>query len=111
MSKLGVLLPKAKSFPDGGKPLLLITKGPGKGTDLAAVTGSTPQLIGKNASKKLWFNDEIKNHMLSPKSKQKEGVPMRTDFSPTRKELFKGYLNRVCYMKNFVKSCDDDFSS
>ena len=49
--------------------------------------------------------------MLSPKSKQKEGVQMRTDFSPTRKELFKGYLNRVCYMKNFVKSCDDDFSS
>ena len=67
-------------------------KGPGKGSDLATVTGSTPQLIGRNACKQLWYTEEIKEHMLSPKSKQKEGVMQRTDFSPVRKKLFKGKL-------------------
>ena len=90
MSKLGVLLPVAKSFPERDEALLLITKGPGEGTNLATTGGATPQLVGRNACKRLWTVEEIKQHMLSPKIKQKQGVVSRTDFSPTRKTLFKG---------------------
>ena len=74
----------------GETPLLLIPKGPGKGKDLAQVVGSSTQLIGRNACKELWTTEELKSHMLSPKMKQKQGAVLRTDFSPTRKEIFKG---------------------
>ena len=83
-------MPAAKSFPMGETPLLLIPKGPGKGTDLAQVVGSSPQLIGRNACKELWTTEELKSYMLSPKMKQKQGAVLRTDFSPTRKEILKG---------------------
>ena len=92
MSKLGVLLPVAKSFPENEQQLLPIPKGPGKGEDLATVGGISPQLIGRNACKKLWTEEELKKHMLSPKGKNKQGGVARTDFSPTRKGLLKGYL-------------------
>ena len=65
---------------------------PGKGEDLALVDGVTSEVIGRNASKKLWDREELKNHMLSPKGKCKAGAEPRTDFSPTRKELFKGFI-------------------
>ena len=55
--------------------------------------GSTPQLIGRNASKELWTREELKCHMLSPKGKNKQGKEVRTDFSPTRKQLFKGLIH------------------
>ena len=60
------------------------------GKDLALVEGQTPQIIGRNAAKELWTRDEIKNHMLSPKGRCKAGAEPRTDFSPTRKAVFKG---------------------
>ena len=60
------------------------------GENLALVEGVTPQIIGRNASKKLWTRDELKQHMLSPKVRTKSGVEPRTDFSPIRKALFKG---------------------
>ena len=69
------------------------------GSDLALIEGATPQLIGRNACRKLWTNDELKQHMLSPKIKQKPGVVARTDFSPTRKELLKGFVD--CFLKHF----------
>ena len=90
ISKLGVLLPAAKSFPVFDQPLLLFTKGPGKGKDLALVTRTSPQIIGRNASKQLWTDDEMKIHMLSPKGKKKQGAFIRTDFSPVRKEQLEG---------------------
>ena len=89
VSKLRGLLPAAKSFPLSDEPLLLITRGPGQGTDLATVGGTTPQIIGRNACKLLWTKEELMSHMLSPKVKQKQGVPTRTDFSPARKNLLK----------------------
>ena len=65
------------------------------GKDLALVTGSTAQMIGRNACKELWTREELKVHMLSPKAKQqKQGTPVRTDFSPVRKELLKGSVDR-----------------
>ena len=91
------MLPTPKSFDKSDKKLLPITVGPGIGEDLALVEGVTAQIIGRNASKKLWTRDELKQHMLSPKLKTKLGVEPRTDFSPVRKELFKGLqfkLNR-----------------
>ncbi|XP_075246154.1 uncharacterized protein LOC142339780 [Convolutriloba macropyga] len=50
---------------------------------------ATAQTIGRNASKKLWTREELKQHMLSPKMKNKAGSEPRTDFSPIRKNLFK----------------------
>ena len=95
---MGVLLPTPKTYPKNGEPLLMITKGPGKGSDLATVGRSTPQLIGRNACKVLWTKEELMTHMLSPKLKKKEGMMARTDFSPTRKELLKGALYRFICM-------------
>ena len=91
VSKLGVLIPTAKPVSQGENPTLPIPKGPGKGNDLALVGGATPQLIGRNAAKELWEQEELKCHMLSPKGKNKQGKEPRTDFSPVRKQLFKGF--------------------
>ena len=102
ISKLGVLLPAAKSFPVSDQLLLLITKGPGKGKDLALVTGTSPQIIGRNACKQLWTDDEMKTHMLSPKGKKKQGAIIRTDFSPVRKEHLKG-LSKILYEILFLE--------
>ena len=93
ISKLGVILPSAKSIPRGENPLLPIPKGMSKGQDLALVEGVTPQIIGRNASKLLWTNDELKSHMLSPKGKNKVGNIPRTDFSPVRKATLRGYFS------------------
>ncbi|XP_075264349.1 uncharacterized protein LOC142356294 isoform X2 [Convolutriloba macropyga] len=101
ISKLGVLLPAAKSFPPSDKKLLEIPKGPGKGKDLALVSGSSPQMIGRNACKMLWTQEELKQHMLSPKSKQKQGTTSRIDFSPTRKEILKE-LFQIKYDERWV---------
>ena len=70
--------------------MLLVPNGPGKGTDLVLVDGLTPQKNERNAAKKLWYDEELMQHMLSPKGKTKSGNEPRTDFSPTRKEIFKG---------------------
>ena len=94
-----MLLPSPNSFPQSDKPLLEIIKGPGKGKDLALVTGPTAQIIGRNASKELWTRDELKNHMLSPKKKQKQGAQTRTDFSPVRKEQLKGSIFTIEFFK------------
>ena len=84
-------MPDPKFFSQGDQPKLLIPSGPYAGEDLALVGGLTPQIIGRNASKKLWTVDEIKSHMLSPKSSgNKPGKEPRTDFSPVLKALFKG---------------------
>ena len=91
ISKLGVLIPTAKPVSQGENPTLPIPKGPGKGNDLALVGGATLQLIGRNAAKELREQEEIKCHMLSPKGKNKQGKESRTDFSPVRKQLFKGF--------------------
>ena len=72
--------------------MLEIPHGPGKGEDLALTEGSTAQIVGRNASKKLWDTEELKQHMLSPKGKYKTGAEPRTDFSPVRKGLFKGNI-------------------
>ena len=69
------------------------------GSDLALVEGATPQIIGRNACRKLWTTDELKQHMLSPKIKQKQGDVARTDFSPTKKELLKSFVD--CFLKHF----------
>ena len=85
-----MFLPTAKRFTDTGNPTLPIPKGPNEGFDLALLEGSTAQILGRRASTKLWSNDELMNHMLSPKlNHRKHGEP-RTDFSPTRKDTFKG---------------------
>ena len=98
ISKLGVILPSAKSFPMNDNPLLPIPKGENKGKDLALVEGVSPQIIGRNASKMLWTTEEMKCHMMSPKGRNKVGNIPRTDFSPVRKETFKGYFfkNKFC---------------
>ena len=72
--------------------MLEIPHGPGKGEDLALTEGSTAKIVGRNASKKLWDTEELKQHMLSPKGKYKTGAEPRTDFSPVRKALFKGKI-------------------
>ena len=91
VSKLGVLIPTAKPVSQGENLTLPIPKGPGKGNNLAPVGGATPQLIGCNAAKELWEQEELKCHMLSPKGKNKQWKEPRTDFSPVRKQLFKGF--------------------
>ena len=73
--------------------MLLIPHGPGAGGDLALVDGAASQIIGRNVSKELWTYDQMKNHMLSPKGKTKNGTEARRDFSPERKQLFKGELS------------------
>ncbi|XP_075261942.1 uncharacterized protein LOC142353562 isoform X2 [Convolutriloba macropyga] len=80
VAKLGVLLSDPKSYSNVDQPKLLIPKGPFAGEDLALVGGLTPQVIGRNASKKLWTVDELKTHMLSPKVKSKGGEEARTGF-------------------------------
>ena len=71
-------------------PLLPIPHGPGRGGDLSKIEGVTAQIIGRNASKVLCTNEELKTHMLSPKMKCKSGEKPPTDISPIRRELFKG---------------------
>ena len=75
------------------------------GEDLALVEGFTPQLIGRNALKKLWSRDELKQQMLSPKVRTKSGVEPRTDFSPIKKALFKGdksyFLTSLFFLQTF----------
>ena len=90
IEKLRVSLPSARRFEPSEKPVLEIPKGPGKGGDLVLTEGITPQILGRKASKKLWYKEELKAHMLSPKGKPRKGTEPRTDFSPIRKETFKG---------------------
>ena len=97
-------MPEPKSYSQDDQPKLLIPKGPCTGEDLALVGGLTPQLIGRNASKKLWTLDEIKAHMLSPKSKNKAGKEPRVDFSPVRKALFKGNT-LLCFCLSVLEVC------
>ena len=85
-----MFLPTAKRFGEGDVPNLPIPKGPGEGFDLALIEGVTPQVLGRTASNKLWTSEELKNHMMLPKGKCRKNVEPRTDFSPTRKETFKG---------------------
>ena len=96
-----MLLPTPKTISKGDKPLLLIPHGPGKGYDLALVEGTTAETIGRNASKKLWTREELKQHMLSPKMKNKAGSEPRTDFSPIRKNLFKGFCALDISLESF----------
>ena len=84
------MLPTPKLFDASGEPTLLITKGPNKGEDLALVQGATAQILGRRASRMFWTDEELKQHMLSPKGKVRKKVEPRTDFSPIRKESFKG---------------------
>ena len=81
-----------------------VTKGPGKGINLMTVKGSTAQILGRNAARTLWTNEELKNHMLSPKSRRKL-KEVRTDFSPTRKETFKDLFRKKygCNWLHFYK--------
>ena len=78
------------------------------GEDLALVEGTTAQILGRKASKKLWTDEELKCHMLSPKVKSRKNVEARIDFTPTRKETFKGNmlvlmcLLHSCYSMFFV---------
>ena len=83
-------MPEPKNYSQNDQPKLLIPKFPCTSEDLALVGGLTPQLIGRNASKKLWTVEEIKAHILSPKSKNKAGKEPRVNFSSVRKALFKG---------------------
>ena len=72
---------------------ILVLKGPNSGSDLMQVRGSTPQILARNAVKFLWGSEEIKSHMLSPRSKGvRASAVQRADFSPERKGQLKGSL-------------------
>ena len=73
-----------------GEPAILITKGPSDGEDLALIQGATAEILGRRAARKLWTEDELKRHMLSPKGKAMKNIEPRKDFSPIRKESFNG---------------------
>ena len=86
--KLGIILPEPKRLETGEHALIPISKGHEAGKDLATTEGKTPELLARNASKRLWTNEELMKHMLSPK-RQKNS---RTDFSPERKNCFKSKI-------------------
>ena len=72
---------------------ILVLKGPNSGSDLMQVRGSTPQILARNAVKFLWGSEELKSHMLSPRSKGvRASAVQRSDFSPERKGQLKGSL-------------------
>ena len=72
---------------------ILVLEGPNSGSDLMQVRGSTPQILARNAVKFLWGSEEIKSHMLSPRSKGvRASAIQRADFSPERKGQLKGSL-------------------
>ena len=71
----------------------LVLKGPNNGSDLMQVRGSTPQILARNAVKFLWGSEEVKSHMLSPRSKGVRAIAVqRSDFSPEQKGQLKGSL-------------------
>ena len=84
MAKLGVLLPEPTHH-ESSELLIPIPKGPDVGQDLATTKVKTPESLARNASRRLWEREELKNHMLSPKRAKLS----RSDFSPERKNCYK----------------------
>ena len=79
--------------------LIEIPKGPNKGKCLARLihqqqlsrsTPWIPQTLGRAASRLLWSDTDMTEHMLSPTGKGRRSENSRKDFSPERKKCFKG---------------------
>ena len=78
-----------------------ITKGENIGQDLYYTEGSSNSNLWRNVARKLYTKDQLKNIMLSPlprpptDPKRKSAGPAkryRNDWSPVRKNLYKGKL-------------------
>ena len=98
MAKIVALVPEPVDHPEPDI-LIEIPKGPNMGKDLARLiyqqelyrsTPWTPQTLGRAASRLLWSDTDITEHMLSPTGKGRRSEASRTDFSPERKKCFKG---------------------
>ena len=89
-------MPSAKRFAEGEGPVLPVPEGGvDEGFDLAQLDAITPQSLGRKTCYKLWSETELKNYMLSPERKYKQGSEPRTDFSPRRKDTFNRKLNAI----------------
>ena len=98
MAKIADLVPEPVDHP---KPdiLIEIPKGPHEGKDLAQLIYQhklhrssrwTPQTLGRAASRLLWSDTDMTEHMLSPTRKGRRSENSRKDFSPERKQCLKG---------------------
>ena len=97
MTKIVALVPEPVDRPEPDI-LFEITKGPNKGGDLAQLiyqqklrsTPWTPQTLGRACSRLLWSDTDMTAKMLSPTGKGRRSDKSRDDFSPDRKQCFKG---------------------
>ena len=98
MAKIVALVPEPVDRPEPDI-LIEIPKGPNKGKCLALLihqqqlsrsTPWIPQTLGRATSRLLWSDTDMTEHMLSPTGKGRRSENNRKDFSPERKNCFKG---------------------
>ena len=67
------------------------------GEDLLDCPGDCPTIFGRNVARKLWSKEELMNNIMSP-GKDLEFMPTpRVPMTPTRKTLFRGWINFDVY--------------
>ena len=99
MAKIVALVPQSVNRPDSDEILINIPKGPNEGKCLVQLIRQqnlnrssdwSAETLGRAASRLLWSDTDMTEHMLSPTKKARRSEASRTDFSPERKKCFKG---------------------
>ena len=99
MAKIVALVPQSVNRPDSGETLINIPKGPNEGKCLVQLIRQqnlnrssdwSAETLGRAASRLLWSDTDMTEHMLSPSGKGRRSENRREDFSPKRKQCLKG---------------------